>query len=438
MFDVDYWSVIFYRSLHAYFDNLRSVYRFISTLSFHFSLLQGRTTFEVNPVDLIAIECLRLFEPDVYKEISRSKEIFTRNGSDSYGRSKDITANLIENVVGKSTKGKNEIVRSLLKKMFPNIEWALGGTHYGTNGDLWLKDMRICHPTNFDKYFQFSIPSGELSNSDLQEMLSLTSDASAFSLLILALKEQGIVKNALAQFESYTDEIPLVNGYTYIKALLDVGDKLDHGLIGFTDLSSNIRILRLVVWFIERIESLQERGNLLCHCFTDSVGLSIVEDILMSDDKRRQESKEELLLDDNGFIQLKQLFVKKIDNLAENSSEELLDHAHFGSLIYRWEQWGNSEKVLSWVKLQANKPKGSLKLLKAFTRESSSISMNSYIAKISHYIKLENLEFFVSINVIEEEIIKLDKSNLDEKSLEAIKAFDEAIDRRKRGVSDDF
>ncbi|WP_323964776.1 P-loop NTPase fold protein [Aeromonas hydrophila] len=74
MFDSGRWGNIFHGALHVYFNNLRNVYRYTSTLSFHFSLLKGKSAFEVNPVDLIAIECLRVFEPDVYSELARSKK----------------------------------------------------------------------------------------------------------------------------------------------------------------------------------------------------------------------------------------------------------------------------------------------------------------------------------------------------------------------------
>jgi predicted KAP-like P-loop ATPase len=222
MFNSGRWGNIFHGALHSYFDTLRNVYRYTSTLSFHFSLLKGRSVFEVNPVDLIAMECLRVFEPEVYKEIARSKEIFTKNGSDRYGGRAEATSTLINVVLDKSTEGKREVVKEILTQLFPTIEWALGGTHYASDfGDNWLREVRVCHPSIFDKYFQFSIPSGELSNSDLQEMLSLTSNSQEFSSFILSLQDRGILKNALAQFESFTDDIQLDHGFNYLKALLD-------------------------------------------------------------------------------------------------------------------------------------------------------------------------------------------------------------------------
>ncbi|MGZ8221873.1 MAG: hypothetical protein ACXWT0_09520 [Methylobacter sp.] len=439
MFDSGYWGNVFQGSLYIFFDNLRNVYRFTSTLSFHFSLLQGRTAFEVNPVDLIAIECIRLFEPDVYKEIARSKEVFTKNGSDRYGRTEESTRQLLESIIVKSSEGKNECVRNLIKYLFPTIEWALGGTNYsGDFGDSWLREMRICHPSNFDKYFQFSIPSGELSNSDLRDMLSLTSDADALGGFILSLKERGIVKNALAQFESYTGEVPLENGYPYVKALLDVGDLIDHESIGFTMFSSNTHAVRLVVWFLRRIENKQKRGELLLRCFRESKGISIVEHMLQADENRREKAGDDLVLADEEFDELKKEFVKKLDDMADNTPADLMNHEHLVSFLYRWKRWGDDEKVTSWLKQQIKTPEGSLRLLKAFVGKSSSHGMGDYVAKVTSYIKLENIENFISIDEIQGVIEQINHSLLNKKEQEAIDAFHKAIDRREGGVSDEW
>jgi predicted KAP-like P-loop ATPase len=197
MFDSGRWGNMFYGSLYTYFDNLRSVYRYTSTLSFHFTLFRGKSAFEVNPVDLISIECLRVFEPNVYKEIARAKEIFTKYGSDRYGRTNESTEAIINGILEKATNEKRESVKEMVKQLFPTIEWALGGPNYsGDFANTWLREMRVCHPNNFDKYFQFSIPSGELSNSDLQDMLSLTANSDRFSSFVLSLEERGILNNA--------------------------------------------------------------------------------------------------------------------------------------------------------------------------------------------------------------------------------------------------
>ncbi|WP_415897660.1 P-loop NTPase fold protein [Neptuniibacter sp. QD72_48] len=437
MFDPGRWGNIFQGSMNTYFDNLRSVYRFTSTLSFHFALLKGRSAFEVNPVDLIALECLRVFEPDVYKELSRSKVIFTKNGSDRYGRSEESTAALINGILDKANPDKREAVKEMVEQLFPTIEWALGGTSYSEEfASTWLRGMRVCHPNNFDKYFQFSIPSGELSNSDLQEMLSLTADSDRFSSFVLSLKERGIIKNALSQFESFTDQIPLENGKAYIKGVLDIGDLVDHESTGFTMFSSNTHAVRLVVWFLRRIENVEERGNLLLDCFKDSSGLSIVEHILQGDENRRENSDADQILLNSEFEQLKAEFVRKLDEMSETSSPELLSNKHLVSFLYRWSRWGDESKVIDWLRLQTQTVEGCITLLKKFVSKSSSHSMGDHVVTITTYIKLENIENFLEVAPIQEKIQDIDEANFDAEGLEAFNAFQEALNKREQEISE--
>ncbi|HAU4898116.1 P-loop NTPase fold protein [Aeromonas hydrophila] len=438
MFDSGRWGNIFHGALHVYFNNLRNVYRYTSTLSFHFSLLKGKSAFEVNPVDLIAIECLRVFEPDVYSELVRSKKILTKNGRGGYGRNRETTAEVIEGIIGKSEEHSRQYVRELLRQIFPTIEWALGGIEYaGDYANSWLKEMRVCHSSNFDKYFQFSIPTGELSNSDLQDMLSLTSDSEAFASFILSLKERGILKNALSQFEYYTDQIPIQHGKSYIKALLDIGDIIDHESIGFTMFSSNTHAVRLVVWFLRRIKDIDRRGTLLLSCFKASEGISVVEHILQGDENRREKSDPDIVLGDSAFSDIKKEFVSKLDSLADKSPNTLITHEHLASFLYRWKRWGNSEKVVGWLKSQTNSPNGCINLLNAFITKSSSQGMGDYIARVTSKIKLEDIECFIEIEPIQQMISGIDINCLDDKSKESVLAFNAALGRREKTTYDE-
>lgn len=438
MFDPGRWGNIFHGALKIYFDNLRSIYRYTSTLSFHFSLLKGRSAFEANPVDLIAIECLRIFEPDVYKEIARAKEAFTKNNSDRHKQNHDSTTALINGIIDKASHNKRDSVKEIVKQLFPTIEWALGGTHYSSEfSSTWLKEMRVCHPANFDKYFQFSIPSGELSNSDLREMLDLTSDSEKLSAFILSLKERGILKNALSQFESFTDEIPLENGKTYIKAIMDIGDKIDHESAGFTFFSSNTHAVRLVIWFLRRIDDLKERGELLLNCFEASSGISIIEHILQADESRREKSDTDQILRDIEFELLKAAFVKKLDEMSTNHPDKLLAHEHLVSFLYRWKRWsGDEAKVIDWLKSQTQSAEGCISLLKKFVSKSTSQTMGDYVAKVNTYIKLENIEHFLEITPIQDKLRELDETKLDPEAQEALKAFQLALDNKANGITD--
>jgi predicted KAP-like P-loop ATPase len=435
MFESDRWGNIFHGVLYAYFDNLRNVYRYTSTLSFHFSLLKGKSAFEVNPVDLIAIECLRMFEPEVYGEIARSKDVFTKNGGD---RQETATA-LVNGILDKASEGKRENIEKLMRQLFPTIEWTLGGPQYdGGFSKGWLRDMRICHPSNYDKYLQFKIPKGELSNSDLKEMLLLTADSTRFSEFVMSLMERDILKNALSQFESFTDDIPMENGYTYIKALLDIGDKIDHEAVGFTMFSSNTHAMRLVVWFLRRIEDSKKRGELLLKCFQDSQGISIVEYILHTDESRREKAETDIVLLDHEFEIIKAEFVSKLDLMAENTPDILITHEHLVSFLYRWKRWGDEVKVIDWLSSQTESAEGCVNLLKGFVSKSSSQTMGSYVTKITSSIKLESIENFLPVEPISDIIKSATKTDYDSKGQEAIEAFNNALERREKGIEEEW
>ncbi|MCL5974829.1 MAG: NTPase, partial [Gammaproteobacteria bacterium] len=351
----------------------------------------------------------------------------------------ESTAAVINGILDKASPDKRGTAKEIVRQLFPTIEWALEGMHYSDDfASTWLREMRVCYPANFDKYFQFSIPSGELSNSDLMEMLDLTSDSERFSGFILSLRDRGILKNALSQFESFTDEVPLDNGSAYIKGILDVGDKIDHESTGFTFFSSNTHAVRLVTWFLRRIDDLEERGKLLLDCFKASCGLSIVEYILQADENRREKSEPNQFLRDVEFEQLKAEFVKKLDDISVNSPKELLAHEHLVSFLYRWKRWGDESKVIGWIELQTRSAEGCVNLLKRFVSKSSSQTVGDYEVKITRYIKLENIEDFLEIIPIQEKVSEIDQTNLDPEAQEALKAFHDALEKRARGIIDDW
>jgi hypothetical protein len=347
IFDEGYWGNVFHSSLFAYFDNLRNVYRFSSTFSFHFSLFQGPLAFEVNLVDLIAIECLRVFEPEVYKEIAHSKEIFTNNGYGLNSNKSDKTKEIIKGIIAKSSEGKSDYIEKLIKLIFPTIEWALGGSHYSDFSDQWFKAMRICHPSNFDKYFQFSIPTGDISHSELQEMLELTSNREAFKIRLLSLNERNILRDFLIKFRAFIDEMPKANDESFILAVLDIADVVEHDRISFSMVTPNTCLNWLIIDVLERINDIPERGKFLLRCFENSQGISIIERILLNEEHKREKLESDLLLADEEFAMLKMEFVRRLDELSIRLPHELLQHRHLISFLYRWQRWGDSEKVCS-------------------------------------------------------------------------------------------
>ncbi|PHR29300.1 MAG: NTPase, partial [Desulfotalea sp.] len=416
-------------------DNLRDVYRFTSTLSFYFSLLSGKTAFEVNPVDLIAIECLRIFEPEVYGEIVRSKYLFTNNG----GERNETTTALVNGILDKASEGKRDSVEGIVRQLFPAIDSILGGRRCGNGfGNGWLRDMRICHHSNFDKYFKFGVYNGELSNSDFKVMLALTGDSTKLSEFLMSLMERDMLANALSQFGSFTDSIPIENANTYIKALLDIGDKIDHENVWLTKLSSNGNARKLVLLFLQRIENSKTRGELLLKCFQDSEGISIVGSILHISESTRENNKTDIVFQDKEFEESKDEFVSKLDSMAKHTPDKLITHAHLVSFLYDWKRWGDEVEIIDWLKDQTDNAEGCVNFLKGFVHKSPSQTIGSHVIKITNSINLESIEKYLSVADIIYIIKSATKTEYDSKGQDAIDAFNDALDRREKGIVEEW
>jgi len=62
--------------------------------------------------------------------------------------------------------------------------------------------------------------------------------------------------------------------------------------------------------------------------------------------------------------------------------------------------------------------------------------MGSYVAEITTIIKLEGIEDFIGIGPIIEVLRGIDIETLDNKHKETVNAFNEAVERREKGITD--
>lgn len=439
-FNQQRWENIFHAGLRQYFKNLRNIYRYASTLAFHFSILKGRKIFEANPVDLIGIECIRVFEPEVYTELSLNKDAFTNNGSNIRdNEDKNLYRQKVEFTIEKAKEENRQYVKEILTQLFPTIEWILGNHFYtGDISEKWFSESRVCHKQNFDQYFQLSTRSDGISKSDLVEFVELTNDSNKLKRKILSLNQGGKLKEFLSQFELYSDQVPIENAQSYINALLDTGDLVDSSRLGFFDIfSPQDHLYRLSVWLLKRIEDKTKRATLLSDYITASNGLHILTRILISEEQSRQD-QEETLLEETDLSNIKVCLIRKIRLRANSHPIDFIKSTSFISLMYRWKRWDDEIIVRNWAEQQTLNIQDLLLFLSSMIEESHSYSDGDYTSKINKFIKISTLEDFLEVQRIENLINGTDKSQLSENELEVVRLFDEALERRRNGKEDNF
>ncbi|MCK4822944.1 AAA family ATPase [bacterium] len=437
-FDRTRWGNLFYGGLRPFFMTLRNVYRYSSTFSFYVSLLKGDNAFEVNPVDLIAIECLRIFEPDAYKSISLSKELLTSSHRDN--NRNEHAGNELTKIVGMASEERRESVKEILKQLFPTIESLLGGYSYGSDfSERWFKELRVCHPDVFPRYFQFSIPVGDISQSDLEEIISLSGDREALVQKLNLLKDAGLLKAALSQLDTYKQDIPLENSDAFIPALMDIGDTSENQSGGSAGFSTHLHLVRIVLWYLRQEDSIEDRGNRLLSAFSKTDGLSLMAHILAGEDSRREkQDKAELLLTNDAILEnAKKVFVEKLEGIAQNEPKLILSNIHLAYLLFRWKEWDELKKIRDWLVKVITIFEDLLIFLDGFTSQTTSQGMGDYVARIKHRINLGNVETFLSLDRLRELIKHGDREKLSERQRQVLDAIEAAFRHREKGYADD-
>lgn len=161
-----------------------------NTLMFSLPILRG----EVNPVDLMLIEGIRVFAPTLYEYIRNNKKNLTGLFRDSnYTNHDDAKESIRKSIDDALVKGdifeKSGFIQ-VMKSLFPKLESVYGNMNYGDDFyEIWNNGQRVCSENYFNRYFTYSIPRGDVGDNailniiDSIEEAAQRSDESLFSIL---------------------------------------------------------------------------------------------------------------------------------------------------------------------------------------------------------------------------------------------------------------
>jgi predicted KAP-like P-loop ATPase len=439
-FNQQRWGNIFIPGLRPYFETLRDVHRFLATLSFHVALFRNSGSFEVNPIDLIALEVLRVLEPAVYHWLPEAKSALTEQRSRGLqGRgAEDKTRRVVESIVDQAPEANRPQVREILKQLFPPAQWVFGGPGYGPGfEEEWYRDLRVCHSDVFDRYFHLTIPEGDISQAELDRLLALLGDREGLVAEFRTLNKRGLLSVALDRLEAYKEKIDLQHAVPFITALYDIGDELPDEPTGFFSIGPGMHTLRIIHWYLKQEKDSGERARLLKEAMKTTTGLYLpVMDTSLEDSRQeRQKDPASFIVTEEDHAGLQQICVEKIQQAAKSGT--LKTHPKMAYILYRWREWASPEEPRKWVESLIESEDSLLSFLTAFLQRSTSQGMGDYVARIHWHINLEDLEHFVSADVLEKKIGQLSLAGLGDKEQRAVRAFQKALKRRQAGRSDD-
>jgi predicted KAP-like P-loop ATPase len=155
-------------------DNPRLAIRLSNSIAFSVPLVYQ----EVRLSDLLIIECIKVFYPNLYYYIRENSKVFLRSYSSRHisenGRPefKKSVQEKLETVLSEYDENLQEPIKDMLTELFPNLK-GLFGNHYMTDRkwEEWYRDQKICSMYYFDRYFSYVVKKGDISDVYFSELL---------------------------------------------------------------------------------------------------------------------------------------------------------------------------------------------------------------------------------------------------------------------------
>jgi predicted KAP-like P-loop ATPase len=357
--DRTHWANVYMDGLDPYIQKPRDIVRVLNALTVTYPAVAG----EVDTVDFIAMEFLRLFDSSVYETIREHRELFTGHSNDPYGSGRrDSGKAFHEAWLAQVPQERREHVRALVKRLFPRLQSIWGNMGYGSaHESIWRNALRVCSPEIFDVYFQFGVADDGLSRREFDQLLIAAQSSPGGAAQILAAAAAVRRPNGTSKARDYLDRIrdcdkeltpPISN--VLVGVLATTGDILlsaqDEHAQGLLTMPNRWRILGVINHLLKHATPagrLELTSNLIARGSIALAGDSIE---TVDELRAKPENAEGWALAEVGdelLAQLKRTWTQRLRALNQN---ELLATPELPFVLLRWIRWDDPQEVVPRVR----------------------------------------------------------------------------------------
>lgn len=424
-------SRLFEEFLRPNAENLRSVNRYLNALSLGMASFVEEGHFNANPVDVMAIEALKVFEPAAYEQLVQSSRMTLLGiGSDLFADEETEAKALLEAILERSESRVR--VKALVLLLFPTIHKDLGFGGYGDQAELeWRRDLRICTNECFDRYFALDLRASDLKESQFNELVRNVGNPQALELSLRSLGEDGKLGKLLFRLEG-SQELGAMSTDDRVSLFAELFNLApvipEHRGFVMSD-DGRSQVFALLRGHL-RVRSDEEKRDVIIG-ITERVKRFSVAAYMVERFESTLRSKEIATLAPS---------ISTLDEAAEVVMRQIHSARDAGTLIDAVEQWPN---ILHWwngrapddVKAFLNNSLDSPRIMTALLRSCS--GRVSSVRRTFNYVHLPSVEEIVSTDQVETAIKRIDALEIEATVglKDLIDRFQFALDRRKRGLS---
>lgn len=373
-----------------YLNHVRSLRRWMNSVYFAAGLFKGGSGLEVNTEDLLGVELLRVFEPQLYEKVAQSGEVLAINPSDfreqiedirkEHGKARDLLLEVVP-------ERRRATVARLLCWLFP-IAWRVPDVP--TEGEL-LRELRVAHPECFSRYFRMSIVANAPTRRELRQAVTSAGSYSKFLALVNDRRDPDaflrLAHYLLAQTSELSGHVP-----TIVQVLFDAGDELPAQVWTFGGEATQATATELVLHLLRTLGDRQARTAALLDCIKKAKGLMLPVFVVASESsqtRRRQYSESELVIAEAALPKVHEATRKKIEQFQHSTT--MTPPQTVGFVLELWRRWGGTNEAQTWVASRLTSDDGVWQMLRSAANSETGGGETRYTG-----ISIEWLTKFVS------------------------------------------
>jgi predicted KAP-like P-loop ATPase len=418
-FDNVRWGNLYHAGFKSLFVTIRDVKRYINSLAFNLRIVFS----EVNPIDFIGLEALRVFEPDVYEGIADNKALFCSARFPAMGMStgQDNVKTEYEQIFAEA-EARSAVVRNICEQLFPQMKTAYSNTFYGPEwSKTWRKERRICSEDVFDVYFLLGTPKGDVSSAELEQItLQCEDPGTLLTTLEQFVKDERIVR-LLDLLGDRIDGLTEAKALGLCEALIALGERLPDQRRSLFAIGTDLQISLLIHWAFKKVNEAKR-----CEWFQKQIAegsnLFMPVYVVAVDEPREDKQREDPLFSEECLAELKTTCLAKIAAFAQEGKLTSVKSLSF--VLFRWREWAEDQQQLQqFIEHRVSTQDGFLDLVSAFLYKVRSQTAGDYVLKETWRLNLQNLAQFVPIDKLESlasSVTERDIANVPDPSRQAL------------------
>lgn len=396
------WGNIYANYIQPSVLNLRDARRLLTSVAVHLPLHLSNNVFEVNIVDFLVLEAVRVFEPDLHEALHLEQDLVLQRGRFQTDNRDDQNRAAAKQLLEKVPAHRRDVAREALIELFPALEWAFGGITYGPDfRQQWHAEKRVCSLRYFSRYFELQTAVGEISEVYFLSFIDATATEAALNTMIAEVEAKALLPSLVARLDESADRLPTVNAPVLLTGMFSIAQRIVH-LRGNGFSSPWISAWRAISSYLRQIPA-ETRGRLAIDALRETQALSVAAMLIHLSDPadHSQESGRRFdpVLDLDTVHTLKAVWLQLIRSRAE-SAYPLSDQPDLVSLLYTWEKYEiSATRPRRWVQEVIQSDDGFAKMASRMMTTGTTKSWGDRVSIPHHSFRKETIQDFIGIEV---------------------------------------